>query len=268
MNLIIHPPKSNIAFDIFNHPVYWYGIILTTAIAIGILLSFILIKIEYDAKKADEFVDFSPVLIVSSLIGARLFYVLGSFEYYKNNLKEILFINHGGISIYGAIIFGIIAFFIHLKKYKYNILRYFDLVSITLPLCQAIGRWGNYFNQEAYGKPANSFLQLYVDYKYRYPEYKGVSFYTPAFLYESILNLLLFILLITIHFKFKNIKSGTIFFLYLLLYGIIRIFIEQFRMDSIAFLNQIPIAQVISLVVIILSILGFIYIYKIKKFEP
>ena len=267
MNLIINPPRSNIAFCILDHPVYWYGIILTTAITVGILLSFLLIKKEYGIKKANEFVDYSPVLIVSSLIGARLFYVLGSIEYYKNNIAEIIFINHGGISIYGAIIFGIITLYIHLKKYKYNILRYFDLVSITLPLCQAIGRWGNFFNQEAYGKPTDSFLQLYIDYKYRYQEYKDFSYYTPAFLYESVLNTLLFILLITIHLKFKKIKPGTIFYLYLIMYGTIRIFIEQFRLDSISYINQIPIAQVISLIFIILSICGLIYIYKIKKID-
>ncbi len=262
MQLLINSPKTPIIFSIFNYQVHWYGIILVIAISVGLSFTYYLIKKNINKTEAEDFLDFSPLLIISSLVGARLFYIIGSFEFYKNNPKEIFLINHGGISIWGAIIFGIFAFYLYLKKKKYNISEYFDFIALAMPISQAIGRWGNFFNQEAYGKPTNSFIKLYIGNNHRYSEYYDIDFYHPTFLYESVLNIVLFVALLFIFSKFKNLKKGTIFYLYLIFYGIIRIFVEHFRIDSVLYVDNFPIAQVISFFVIIFAGFGLLNINK------
>ena len=262
MQLIINSPKTPIAFNVFNYQIHWYGIVLVMAIIAGLLFTYFLIKKNKDKTIAEDFLDFSPFLILASLVGARIFYVIGSFDFYKNNPKEIFLINHGGISIWGAIIFGIIVFYLYLKKKKYDILEYFDFIALAMPLSQAIGRWGNFFNQEAYGSPTNGFLKLYIDKNFRYSEFLDVSFYHPTFLYESILNIVLFSILVFVFFKFKNLKKGTIFYLYLIFYGIIRVFVEHYRIDSVLYIDNFPIAQVISFFVIVFATIGLFNINK------
>lgn len=264
MNLIINSPKSAIAFNILSYKIHWYGIILAVAIAFGLVISFILIKKKFGYEKADEFIDFSPTLIIFSIIGARLFYVAGMSSYYIDNPKEILMINHGGISIYGAIITGIIVLLLYFKKKKYNTLQYLDILSVAMPISQAVGRWGNYFNQEAYGTPVNSFLKLYIDPIHRYENYKDFEYFHPTFLYESILNTILFFALLFILHKYKNIKDGTIFCLYLIFYGIIRTITEIYRIDSIMFVGKLSIAQLISLIIIAIASIRLILLYKNK----
>lgn len=254
MSFIIYPPQNPIAFVIFNHPIYWYGIIITTAIFIGITFSYLLVLKKFSKKEAETFLDFFPFVIIFSIIGARLFYILGNTVFYFKNPLEIIMINHGGLSIWGGLFFGISSFIFFCKKYKTDALKIFDILALSMPLCQAIGRWGNYCNQEAYGRPSDFFIKLYVDFKYRNPELITTEYYHPAFLYESILNLLLFFLLVFIFFKFK-LKKGTIFYLYLIFYSIIRIFVESFRIDSVLYLNNFPVASVISFVVLIISLI-------------
>ena len=267
MNLIINSPKSAILFNILNYKIHWYGVILAFAIAVGLLISFILIKKRFGYEKADEFIDFSPTLILFSIIGARLFYVAGMLNYYIENPKEIIMINHGGMSIYGAIITGVVVIFLYIKKKNYSPIQYLDILSVVMPISQAIGRWGNFFNQEAYGKPLNSFIKLYIDTNHRYDKYKSVDYYHPAFLYESILNTILFIILLFIFYKCKKIKDGTIFYLYLILYGLIRILTELCRIDSVLYIGHITIAQLISLIIIVIASVNLILLYKKRTSE-
>ncbi len=262
MNLIINSPKTAVAFSIFDYRIHFYGIILMFAITFGLFFTYFIIKKSTNKATAEDFIDFSPILIIASILGARLFYVLGSLGFYLKNPLEIIMINHGGISIWGAIIFGILTLYIYLKKKKYNILEFFDYIALAMPISQAIGRWGNYFNQEAYGKPTTGFLRLYIDSKFRYSEYKDISYYHPTFLYESILNCILFVVLMIVFLKYKNIKKGAVFCLYLIFYGIIRIFVESFRIDSVLYIDNFPIAQIISLVVVILAVIGLVNINK------
>lgn len=260
INFTIYPPKEATAFHIFDFPIRFYGIIITVSIFCGIFCAYYLIKQKYNKDFADLFLDYSPMVIISAIVGARLFYIIGDFKYYFHNPSEIIMINHGGLSIWGGIALGIAALFFYSKKYNINFLKNLDIFALFMPLCQAIGRWGNYFNQEAYGKPYNGFLKYYIDENHRYPDYKRVEFYHPTFLYEMILDLILFVILFLI-FK-KSPKNGSITCLYLILYGIVRIIIEQLRIDSVCYLFNIPIATFLSVVAISIAVFVLIKIQK------
>ncbi len=262
MELIIHSPNNPIFCQIFDLTIRWYGIFLTIALFFGVLLSYFLIKKRYHEKDADAFLDVSPFLILFSIIGARFFYVVGDWEFYSKNLNEIFLINHGGISIYGGIIFGLIFSVTYSFFKKINPLKYLDIFAIALPLAQSVGRWGNFFNQEAYGKPSNCFLKLYISPENRLSQYKNIDFYHPVFLYESILDFVVFMTLLTLFLKFKNLKKGVLTCLYLIAYAIIRFFLEYIRTDSVLDCFGLHVAQVISLGFVVVSLITLILINK------
>lgn len=259
MSIILYPPKNAIAFSLFNLDIRWYGLIMAFSILIGIVTCFNLLKKRYSLKEADFFLDFCPYLIIFSITGARVFYVLGDIDYYISNPFEIFLINHGGLSIFGAVTFGGLYLVLLSIIKKINLIKYVDVVSVSLPICQAIGRFGNFINQEAYGRPTDFIIKMYIDKIHRYPQFINEEFYHPTFLYESFLNLLLFICLLFLFSKNKNMKAGDLFCLYLLSYSIIRIIIETIRIDSVYNFANIPIAIIICLVAIVFSFVLFSY---------
>jgi len=251
--MILYPPLNQTAFYILGCPVKFYGLIMSFAIFSGIYLSGYFFK-KYNAENdKEQFYDSYFPVIIFSIIGARIFYVLGNLNYYLSYKDEIIKINHGGISIWGAIIFAIAALYFYCKKEKTSFLNYLDFYSLVMPLCQAIGRWGNYFNREAYGKPANGFIKLYIEKQYRLENFENCDYFEPAFLYESILNLILFIILL---YNFKKLRKieGLTFFYYIFCYSLIRILIENIRIDSILNILNIPCASVISIFALIVSL--------------
>jgi len=256
---IIHPFKSSVAFYIFNYPVRFYGIIMMISLFIGFISLYSFFKKHYSKLVAEQFVDYSPFLIIFSFVGARLFYIIGQFSYYKLNPFEIIMINHGGISILGGIIFGISGLYILSKIYKFDFLEHIDCFAVFMPLCQAIGRWGNYFNQEAFGLPSNGFIKLFVDKPFRPLEFMDVDYFHPAFLYESIFDIMIFIIL---YFTFNKKQKGKSFFSYLFLYSAVRIIIESIRIDSVMNILNIPIAIIISLILFVIGAFGLIYVLK------
>ena len=262
MEFIINPPNSPILVTVFGLDLRYYGIILSGSILLGIILAYTLFNKIVSKKEADFFLDYIAIIVIFGIIGARIFYILGNIEFYLQNKSEILFINHGGLSIWGAIIFGILSLFLYLKYKKKDILLHFDIISSILPLCQAVGRFGNYFNQEAFGMPCQTFLKLYVDKIHRPQEYITSEYFHPAFLYESILNLVIFIILMITVKNIKKLKQGTIFCLYLILYSVARIIVESIRIDSVSYIYNIPIASSICLIVIAISLLTLKKIYK------
>jgi len=182
-----------------------------------------------------------------------LYYVIFNWSYYKNDISAIINIRQGGLAIHGAIIGGLIVLWILVKKYQVNFWKVVDIIAPSLILGQAIGRWGNFINQEAYGKIVSSeyynkfpgFIkqQMYIDGYYR----------QPTFLYESIWNLLIFIILIFLRRR-KFIKDGDVFALYLILYSSARFFIEKMRTDSLIF-EGIMVARLISLLMIFIGVI-------------
>ncbi|MBP3502125.1 MAG: prolipoprotein diacylglyceryl transferase [Clostridia bacterium] len=236
-----------VAFSFMGIDIYWYAILITSAIAIGFLWAK-LNNGKYNIKY-DDVLDLSLVMIPIAIICARLYYVLFNLNYYLSNPIEILNFRNGGIAIYGALIGGILTIIIFCRKRKLNILNLMDYLSPIIPLGQAIGRWGNYINIEAYGSETNLPLKMEII-------EDGITKYVhPTFLYESVGNFILFFLLLKIS---KNRKfSGQIVSLYLIGYSFIRFFVEGLRTDSLM-LNNIRISQLLSIVVFIIVVILYI----------
>jgi len=243
---------SQIFCTIFGVHIYYYGVILALAIIVGTLVSDKLGEKFYNFKK-ETFIDLSPYLIVSGIIGARLYYCVLNYDFYLRFPTEILAIRHGGISIHGAILGGLIGLIIFAKRRNLSILKLCDISSIGLILAQSIGRWGNFFNSEAYGLPTNLPWKLYIAPQYRQIPYLENEFFHPTFLYESILDFILFLILFMIIKNGWNKKEGNITFIYLIFYSIIRIFVEHYRIDSVMYIHSLPVAMVVSMGIIILA---------------
>lgn len=255
---------GEIAFYIFKLPVYFYGIILAVAIFTGVCCTYYLYRKFYDAQKAEYIFDIAPYLIVLGIIGARLYYCLVNFSYYAKFPIEIFYVRQGGLSIHGMIFTGIIALFIFSKIYKMEFLKLTDAFLCSVPLAQSIGRWGNFFNSEAFGYPTDLPWKLYIPFQNRPPEFINFEYFHPTFLYESILDLLIFLILFYLFKKFTN-KPGLISGLYLILYSIIRLIIEQIRIDSALNIGSIPIAQLMSIILIIIGIILCCFVIYKKR---
>lgn len=263
MEIILKPPSSPVAFSFLNFEIRWYGIIMAISMLVCVFCLYRYFKKRFDVKFADNFLDFSPVIIFVSLIGARVFYILGNLSFYIKNPTEILAFHHGGLSIWGALFFGIVIIYIISQKTNISFLKFADAFAVFMPLAQAIGRWGNYFNQEAYGQPSEGFLKLYVDIPYRYKGYSGFEYFHPAFLYESILDFILFLFLFYFSSK-RKLKPGYLSCFYIFSYSLIRIVVESFRIDSVLNIFSVPVAVILSFLGIIFSFILFILI-KNKK---
>jgi len=257
---------GSVAFSIFNYDIKFYGVMLFLGMLAGIFTTCLVSKKYYKNVDLDTLTDFFPILIIASIISARIYYVLLSFDYYLNNPSEIFAIWHGGISIHGAILGGLITGIIYFKIIKKTpLLTYADVISYGLAIGQCIGRWGNFFNQEAFGVPCNLPWKLYIEPAFRPLNFAQFSYFHPAFLYESIWDFFIFLILFFIVRKWAKNRFGLVFFFYLALYSFGRIFIENIRTDSVLDVQNIPIAIIVSILTFLISILGIIFIiYKNK----
>ena len=249
--MIIQSP-GEIAFYIFNFPVYSYGIILAFAVFLGVCTAEILAK-KFSDIPENFFVDNSPAVIIAGILGARLYYCIVNYPYYIHNPLEIFDIRQGGLSIHGMLIAGIITFYFLAKKYRVNLLRLLDVLACSVILAQSAGRWGNFFNSEAFGYPTGGNWGVFIPVSQRPVEFLNYEFFHPAFLYESFLDLAIFAVLI---FILRRTRAGCTFFWYLILYSVVRIFVEYFRIDSVLNIGGFPIAQVVSVLLIIAGVIG------------
>lgn len=237
-----------VAFSVFGIDIMWYGILISTGVLIGVLVA--LKECKRIGFKEDDLLDFLLFAIPIAIIGARAYYVIFSWDYYSQNLDQIINIRNGGLAIHGALIAGVIVSIIFCKIRKINVLQILDIVIPSLALGQSIGRWGNFINQEAFGGPTNLPWGILVD---------GVKVH-PTFLYESIIDISIFFFLIWYR-KNKRKNDGEVFSLYLILYSVGRFFVEGLRTDSLMFLNM-RIAQLISVGLILLGIAIFAFLRK------
>ena len=250
-----------IAISLGPLEIRWYALLILSAFLIGIYL------IRKEAKRLGEnttqIMDLCFYLILVSIIGARIYYVIFEFSEYKDNLLDIFKIWNGGLAIHGGIIAGILFTYFYTKKKKLNILKITDIIAPALVLGQAIGRWGNFFNQEAYGSQATleTLKNMHIPNFIIEGMHINYNYYHPTFLYESLWCLIIFIVLIIIR-RNKKIKIGSITGTYFILYGIERFFIEILRQDSLMFLN-LKVAQIVSVIMIIIGII--LWIYSLKK---
>lgn len=238
----------------------WYAICIVS----GLVLAVYLAMKEAPRKRIreDDILDFILIAFPISIIGARLYYVLFSWQDYKDNLVEVFATWHGGLAIYGGLIAGLLVLIFFTRHRFIDTWDYLDIAVPSVMIAQAIGRWGNFFNQEAFGaKVANldylpAFIrdQMYIDGAYR----------TPTFLYESIWNVLGFALILVLRRRPNLLKRGDITFYYLVWYGIGRFVIEGMRTDSLM-LAGLRVSQWLSALMILIGLTLFIYRRKQKN---
>ncbi|WP_394235846.1 prolipoprotein diacylglyceryl transferase [Niallia oryzisoli] len=245
-------PLDRIAIELGPFTIYWYGIIIGMGILVGWLLA------TKESKKLglpqDIISDMLLWAIPISIISARTYYVIFEWDYYSQYPGEIIAIWEGGIAIHGALIGATLTAVIFAKRRGISFWKLADIVAPSIILGQAIGRWGNFMNQEAHGtEVTRSFLENLNLPKFIINEmYIDGAYYHPTFLYESLWNIAGFVILIILR-KFQP-KRGELFLLYVIWYSIGRFFVEGLRTDSLMLTDSLRIAQVISLVLIGVSI--------------
>ncbi|HDP2608274.1 TPA: prolipoprotein diacylglyceryl transferase [Staphylococcus aureus] len=252
-----------VAFNLGPLSVRWYGII----IAVGILLGYFVAQraLVKAGLHKDTLVDIIFYSALFGFIAARIYFVIFQWPYYAENPGEIIKIWHGGIAIHGGLIGGFIAGVIVCKVKNLNPFQIGDIVAPSIILAQGIGRWGNFMNHEAHGGPVSrAFLeQLHLPNFIIENMYINGQYYHPTFLYESIWDVAGFIILVNIR---KHLKLGETFFLYLTWYSFGRFFIEGLRTDSLILTSNIRVAQLVSILLILISI--SLIIYRRIKYNP
>lgn len=231
---------NNIAFRIFGIDIYSYAI----CIAFAIIAAIIVCKIQKEKFriKFDDVFDCMIFAIIFGIIGARIYYCMFNFEYYFANPIRFFKIRDGGLAIYGGLIAGTIGIIVRCRKLNINYIDLLDYIAPSVSLAQSIGRWGNFFNKEAYGTITNNILRMGIYTEYGYQEVH------PTFLYESVATFLIFLCLI---FLQKNRKfKGEIIICYLVLYSGVRMLIEEIRMDSLM-LGNFRISQILSIAIFV-----------------
>jgi len=202
-----------------------------------------------DIRKQD-LLDLFFYLLVFGVIGARMYEILFiDFDYYWQNPGQMIAVWNGGLAIHGGLIAGLFVLIIFTRKRKLNFWQFVDVLSPGLILGQAIGRWGNFFNQELFGKPTDFPWKIYISPTNRLPGYQGFDYFHPTFLYESILNLLLFFILYFL-FRSRRLGEGGIFFLYLIGYSIIRFSLEFIRLDPTPVILGMRWPQIVSIIIV------------------
>lgn len=256
-------PLDRVAFQLGPISIYWYGIIIASGVLIGLILA------NREGKRLglpkDTFTDLLVWAVPFSLIGARTYYVIFQWDVYKHQPEKIIAIWEGGIAIHGALIGAVLTTIVFARMKGISFWKLADIAAPSVLLGQAIGRWGNFMNQEAHGGPVTrEFLeglllpdviinQMYID---------GV-YYHPTFLYESLWSFIGVILLLVLRRK-SPLRRGEVFLMYIIWYSIGRFFIEGLRTDSLMLADTIRIAQVVSVAAIVFSIVLIIVRRKRK----
>jgi phosphatidylglycerol:prolipoprotein diacylglycerol transferase len=250
--------------------IHWYGFLIAVGALLGFLVLLHLAK-EYKLKKEDIY-NYIFYLVIFGLIGDRLYYVIYAWPYYSQNLLDIFKVWQGGLAIHGAMIAGVLVMYFFGKKHKVNPWLLADITVVGLALAMAMGRWGNYFNQELFGLPTNLPWGIPILVEHRPAQYMNFSYFQPTFLYESLWDFFLFFILYLIHrvpiaIKKNNpevkLDYGYIALAYFILYSVGRFFNEFLRIDFSPYLFGLRIAQVVSLLIILVCL--FILAYRLIK---
>ncbi len=283
-----HPSPIIFAFDTLN--IYWYGFLISVGIVISLGLATLINKKYKIINPKINLLDVTLYLALGGLIGARLYSAALNWDHYSNNLLDIFKVWDGGMSLHGSVLGGLLVLVFYSSKQQINPVnnsiqlaggqiiykksnteqttifwQLADLITLPVLLLQVIGRWGNYFNQELFGKPTNLSWGIPIDPIYRPEIYKNIIYFHPTFLYEIIWNLLLLVLLFI--FIKKLLKySGLLFMSYLILYSIGRFILEFIRVDETLIIYNLRFPQWVSLLIIIIC--SIMIYYKTKKMQP
>ena len=268
--------------DLFFLNIRWYGLLIAISVLIGLFISKRLAKLK--GIDPESVSDLLPSLVLSSIIGARSYYVIFEWKQFSGNnffsslellnyaikIPSFLAIWEGGIAIHGALIGGFVSIFLFCKVRKIPLRSFLDIIVPSVVLGQSVGRWGNFFNNEAFGIPTNLPWKLFIPIENRPIEFLNYQFFHPTFLYESIWNLLIFLLLmILIRSQRKGalLKPGLISCIYLITYSFGRFWIEALRTDPLCVGATPPlcegglrIAQFISIFLFSSGIIGTFFL--------
>ena len=262
-------PGPLVAFRVGPLTVYWYGIIIVTAVLVAGWVA------AFEAKRRGENEDHVwnalIIVVLLGIVGARLYHVFSSpaggglgWAFYREHPVEIFYLWNGGLAIYGAVAGGVLGMFLYVYRAKLSVLRYLDIGAPALLIGQSIGRWGNFVNQELYGPPTTLPWGIKIDEFHRIPPFNDLGQYPlttpfhPDFLYESLWNLIGFVLILVAGRKWSaRLKGGDLFLAYLIWYPLGRLWVESLRPDAWK-IGNIPTAQIISVVLIIVAVVALV----------
>ena len=265
----------NKSFTVFGFEIAYYGVIMALSMVCGALMAYH--EAKRTGQKVDDYIDYTLFGIVGGIICARLYYVIFEWDYYSKNLTQIFNLRGGGLAIYGGIIGAVVVAVIFCKVKKMKFFKFTDTAVLGLITGQIIGRWGNFFNREAFGSYTDSLFAMQIPVAdigtnvdvtdamkvmINGVEYVQVQ---PTFLYESVLNLVLLILLLI--FRDKKKFYGETFCRYLTGYGVIRFIIEGFRTDQLK-LGPVAVSQILSAVLFVLALAIVIVMRMRLKGKP
>lgn len=262
---------SRTAFTVFGQDIYWYGIFIGLGVILGVLLA--LHEAKRTGQNPDTYLDFIIYAMIIAIIGARLYYVIFSWDFYSQHPEKIFAIREGGLAIYGGIIGGVLTAIVYSRVKKKNFWVMADTMAPSLILGQMLGRWGNFFNKEAFGGfTDNLFAMRYQLSQVRASDVtpdilqnlvtvNGVDYIQvhPTFLYESMWSLCVFIILLIL--QRKKIFDGQVCATYFFGYALGRVWIEGLRTDQLC-IGNVPVSQALSAVLIIASVVLYVYCKK------
>jgi phosphatidylglycerol:prolipoprotein diacylglycerol transferase len=274
MNFLHYYHPTSIIVSIGPITTHWYGIFMALALAAGLLVSLHIAKWYNVGKEA--VCDLFFYLVIFGFLGARIFYILYNPAYFWQHPLDIVKIWQGGIAIHGALVFGALTVWWFAKKHRADVWKLAAIFTPGIALGQAIGRWGNYFNQEVFGRPTNLPWGIPIDAINRPPGFENFQFFHPTFLYESIGNLIIFGVLLWLHYIFikklqKQIPVSYQLFAvsYLLLYSALRFCTELLRIDPTAgSVYGVRATMVLSAIGIIIALYSLLYITYKKSHSP
>lgn len=272
-NIGIYLPNVGDHVTVFGFDIAFYGITIGIAILAGIFIA--AAEAKRTGQNPEDYYDFAIYAVIFSIIGARIYYVAFSWDMYKDDLKSILNLRQGGLAIYGGVIAAVISVFVYAKIKKMSPALIFDTAGLGLVAGQAIGRWGNFFNREAFGEYTDSLFAMRLPLsavrssdvtalmKENLETIDRIVFIQvhPTFLYESLWCL--FVLIVLLLYRRHKRFTGEVFLLYLLGYGFGRFWIERLRTDQLWIPGtEIPVSQVLAGVLVVFSVLLIIFFRK------
>jgi len=243
MNFLHTYNPEPIAFSVGFLDVYWYGLIIAGAVLAGLIITFRLAKKRQ--VDVNHVYNLLFLIIIFGLIGGRIGHIISEWQFYQDSLSMIIKIWDGGLAIHGVMIASALAVLLYSRIKKVSFWTFSDLIVVTLPLMQSIGRWGNYFNQEIFGEPTDVAWGIPIDIAKRPSEFIQYQYFHPVFLYESILMLLVFFLMLYF-FQKNKFKAGQLTLLYFAIFAVIRFSLDFLKIDMPA-LGPLLLTQWISI---------------------
>lgn len=248
-----------VAFQLGPIAVRWYGILMATAIVVGMWL--VHRQARREGLPADEMVSAGQWAVLAGLVGARIYEVIFNWDYYGQYPAKIIAVWEGGLAIHGGLIVGPLVGAWLAYRWQLPVLKGLDIAAPALAIGQAIGRWGNFFNEEAFGRPTHLPWKLYISAAHRPPGYTQFDYFHPTFLYESLWDFGIFLALLLWLRPMLRARPGAVFFSYVGLYSIGRFAIEGLRLDSF-WLGSFRVPQLASVAGLVIALIGLAWVHR------